>query len=319
MSAVETSERISGAALLSVPAFEFFVWGLDNYARLELAVKLHDALPPFLLNPATGFICMCLGLALLYVSQREHMARIVEAAQTGKVLDSTGKVIGREVTIVWPKTVGIMFFLALIAAAILAIAYSLAYKGMPPIQASMPPPPKICKTADCFPKRTTTLPSRIGDTINQNGITNIVQKGHHNQLTVNPEANPNLPIITYSWDGIKHTTVGTSFKAEAGNAANLFQRIRSATNRKDWDSVVTLSLEAQKEDPDWLTPYYTAGVAYEQLCNKDDAIKNLAIFVKRGTGAPEYDHPNTRPLKGPVGDSENNLKILKSMKGSMCS
>jgi len=91
MASLEGSERVAGATLLSVPAFDFFVWALDNYARLELAVKLHEALPPLIVSPTTGFVCMCLGLGLLYLSQKAHSARVIESAQMRRVLDSSGR------------------------------------------------------------------------------------------------------------------------------------------------------------------------------------------------------------------------------------
>ncbi len=56
MAVEETSERLGGAVFLSVPAFDFFVYALDNYARLELLVTLHDKLSAFLVSPLTGFI-----------------------------------------------------------------------------------------------------------------------------------------------------------------------------------------------------------------------------------------------------------------------
>ena len=61
MPQMEQVERIGGATLLGVPAFDFFVWALDTYGRGEMLISLHEHLPPVLTNPATSFLCMCGG------------------------------------------------------------------------------------------------------------------------------------------------------------------------------------------------------------------------------------------------------------------
>src|SRR5437879_5756944 len=94
MPLLEKSERFVGAAFLGIPALDAFVWVLDNYARLELLVTLHDRLPHFLTNPVTTFICMCIGLMFLYFSHKEQLNRLSEEG-TRKIVDSSGATIIR--------------------------------------------------------------------------------------------------------------------------------------------------------------------------------------------------------------------------------
>jgi hypothetical protein len=69
----EQLERFSGFTLLSLPVFESAVFALDNCARLELLVRLHDVLPAFLLNPVLMFLCLCVGIVLLDKSYKQRM------------------------------------------------------------------------------------------------------------------------------------------------------------------------------------------------------------------------------------------------------
>jgi hypothetical protein len=129
---------------------------------------------------------MCLGLGLLYLSQKEHAARIVESARAGRVLDSCGDVIKKQTAITWPRTVGGMFFVALIMTPVLGILYSLAYKGAPPVVARLSPPaPPICKTADCWPRPLNSAKPSIS--VTQTGTTNVNQIGNNNRATINPK------------------------------------------------------------------------------------------------------------------------------------
>lgn len=69
---VEQIERIGGAIFLGVPAFDLLVWALDNYARLELIVTLHDHLLAFVISPAMAFVCTVVGLGLLHLLQEAN-------------------------------------------------------------------------------------------------------------------------------------------------------------------------------------------------------------------------------------------------------
>ncbi len=137
MACQEQAERIGGAAFLGVPAFEAFVSILDNYARMELLVKLHDYLPSFMINPVTSFACLCIGLWLLHLSHQKQLKRV----NASRLLDSTGAEYKKNEKAKWLIPVLVVFLIALIATPILAVGYSLAYKGEPPKPLIPPSPP----------------------------------------------------------------------------------------------------------------------------------------------------------------------------------
>ena len=139
MPSLEQSERTAGAAFLSVPALDGFVWALDNWARMELLMKLHDQLPAFLVNPATAFICTCIGLYLLYRSNVHQLRRV--AASESRLVDTSGAEYRKVEKPKWLLPVLGFFSIALIATPILAVGYSLAYKGISPRTPRGPIPP----------------------------------------------------------------------------------------------------------------------------------------------------------------------------------
>lgn len=137
MASLERAERFGGAALVGVPAFEAFVSILDNYARLELLVRLHDHLPPFLVNPVTSFVCICIGLWLLHLSHQRQLKEL----RFSRLLDSSGMEYQRNDKEKWLIPVLVSFLIALVVTPVLAVGYSLSYKGNPPKTPSAPNTP----------------------------------------------------------------------------------------------------------------------------------------------------------------------------------
>lgn len=160
MPLAEQSERVGGAALLGVPAFDAFVWMLDNYARIELLVRLQEHLPPFILSPVTSFVCMCIGLGLLYQAHKSHLAGMAKSSGSGLV-DTSGAELRSAEKPLWLRPVAIVFLVALFATPILAIAYSLAEKGprLPPLAPPHPPFFAYFKTPTKQVTRTTSQPN----------------------------------------------------------------------------------------------------------------------------------------------------------------
>jgi len=142
MPSFEQSERIGGATLLGVPIFDFFVWALDNYSRIELLVKLHGLLPHFLTSPVTIFLCLCGVLGLLYRSERTYLQRVATNS-VSRIVDTSGAEIATITNPNWALPVGFVFVLALVAAPVVAIGYSLAYEGSSPKKPRFLPPPYI--------------------------------------------------------------------------------------------------------------------------------------------------------------------------------
>lgn len=157
----EESERVGGAALLGVPAFDAFVWALDNYARIELLVRLHEHLPPFILSPVTSFVCMCVGLYLLHLSHQKHLKRMTPQPSARALVDTSGMELRALEKPRWVLPVVLVFLLALVATPILAIAYSLTDKGPSAPALAIPRPPLFAyfKTPNPTPQRTIPPPA----------------------------------------------------------------------------------------------------------------------------------------------------------------
>jgi hypothetical protein len=112
----------------------------------ELLVNLRAHLPPFITSPTFVFVCMWGGLGLLYLSHQQQLHRILtEPSRLVGVDDYRDKERPG-----WLLPLSWVTLAALVAAPVLALAYSLAYKGTPP-QITLQAPPRICKTVDCFP------------------------------------------------------------------------------------------------------------------------------------------------------------------------
>src|ERR1700685_416251 len=177
MASLEKAERIGGVGLLGVPTFDFFVWALDNYARGELLMNLREQLPTWLLNPAFVFVCMWGGLALLYLSHQQQLRRIL--ARPSQLVEV--EQYRRNEYPGWLLPLLSVSLCALLAAPILALGYSLAYKGSPPEIAKIHAP-TICKTADCVPRSPKSYKPSIS--VSQTGTSNINQLGKNHRTTI---------------------------------------------------------------------------------------------------------------------------------------
>ncbi len=169
MDSLEQAERIGGAAFVGVPAFEAFVSILDTYARMELLVRLHDSLPPFLVNPVTSFVCMCIGLWLIHLSNQQQLKLI----STSRLLDSSGAEYQRNEKPKWLIPVLVSFLAALVLTPLLAVGYSLAYKGTPPKMPPVPNPPYwVYERTPAKPEGESENQQKAMSQVNQGGSNN---------------------------------------------------------------------------------------------------------------------------------------------------
>jgi hypothetical protein len=127
-------------------------------------------------------------------------------------------------------------------------------------------------------KNITTAPS--SPIINQQGKNNIAQIGNNNQATINPEANPYAPIITYDFNGTKRIASPGKFKAIAGEEFAWFQDARKLESEKNWHGMLAKSKEMVANAPrGWFTPQIFEGEAYANLGQATEAIEILQSVV----------------------------------------
>ena len=136
-------------------------------------------------------------------------------------------------------------------------------------------------------------------------------------LTINPAQNPNLPVTIYDWNGTRHISVGVGNIQVDDVAVGTWNSIVSAVRRDDWDATIKLSTQAKRDYPEWLFPYFTSAIAYQNECDKDNAIANFKIFITRGKGTPQYDWIEKTTGTGPMKDSEIRLGVLEKIEGPM--
>jgi hypothetical protein len=182
VSSVEQLESIGGAGFLGVPVFELIVSLLDNYARGELLMELHGFLPRWLTNPAFAFVCVFIGLGLLYRAHQHQLRRILSAPATLVNVEEYRRKEkpGWLVPFLW------VLLFALIAPPCLAVLYTLSYKGTAPPLSKLQAP-AICKTDDCYPHRRIG-PNRNVSTTVINAVGGIPIVGNRGTV-VNPTVN----------------------------------------------------------------------------------------------------------------------------------
>jgi hypothetical protein len=123
----------------------------------------------------------------------------------------------------------------------------------------------------------------------------------------NPPVNPNKPVTTYDFNGIRRTVSSNGQHVEVNDLEfQTFATMRADINAHDWNALVNVAENTKKRAPEWLTPYFGAGEAYAFLCDKEQAVTNLKFFVDQGKGSPTYE--------GAVSDSEKILGILQADK-----
>jgi hypothetical protein len=68
-----------------------------------------------------------------------------------------------------------------------------------------------------------------------------------------------------------------------------FKQLVEANSSRNWKEVIRVSDAEKSKAPEWLTPYFFAGVAYANLCENDKAISNLKYFMDWARGSRSYE------------------------------
>jgi hypothetical protein len=111
---------------------------------------------------------------------------------------------------------------------------------------------------------------------------------------------PNRPVTTYEFQGFRRiTSPGRVIGDDA--AVKNFQEFGTKEQAQDWAGLSTLAEQQKLERPEWFTPYFVAGMAYINLCQKEKAVDNLEYFVKRADGVPTFEKAVTQ-AEGWLGD-----------------
>jgi hypothetical protein len=115
-------------------------------------------------------------------------------------------------------------------------------------------------------------------------------------VTINPPVNPNAPVVTYDFDGVRHTQIGNRFIAEVGEETTRFQDMAALEKQRRWDDLRKQAESQIKTVPSWLTPYLFAAEAYANLGNRTKAVELCEYVKKQSGGNPAFNQPADKLL-----------------------
>ena len=114
--------------------------------------------------------------------------------------------------------------------------------------------------------------------------------GDNNQFTINPEVNPNAPVVIYNYDGTKRVwdaATGT-LSMETGES-EVFKKMQEMERDRNWPALRDLCEEELKKAPEWLTPSVAAGKAYVILGDVDKGIERIEYVRRKAAGRKDYE------------------------------
>jgi hypothetical protein len=100
--------------------------------------------------------------------------------------------------------------------------------------------------------------------------------------------NPNKAVTTYDFNGFKRIISPGRIEGDDGEVA-AFDQLLKADKATNWKEMLSLSESEKSKAPEWLTPYFFAGLAYANLCEKDKATSNLKYFIDWASGSKSYE------------------------------
>ena len=185
-----------------------------------------------------------------------------------------------------PRRVRLIAFVALLFVAQIVVYKKLA--DNPPIilRAPVPPVPAIVVQppvlgSETKPPKNTGVGIQIKGSVSQQGQIN--QIGANSQATINPDVNPNDPVVTYLFDGTKTVTVGLhseQYKYTDQDERSAYDRINEVEQKKRWGDMASLCETEIKKAPKWPTAYECAGEAYGQMNKMNKACSFLDQTIK---------------------------------------
>lgn len=113
------------------------------------------------------------------------------------------------------------------------------------------------------------------------GAGSIAQVGDHNTATINnPPFDPNTPVVSYDFNGMKRTTSRGIMKGETGHEANYVQKMWALVEQDDAVKMLQESeAEIQRGNKAFFTPRYFEALAHVGLRNRKTALAKLATLI----------------------------------------
>ncbi|HEV2493705.1 MAG TPA: hypothetical protein VG204_11625 [Terriglobia bacterium] len=110
-------------------------------------------------------------------------------------------------------------------------------------------------------------------------------------LAGNLPDDPRPALRAYAYNGARKILLSGQPASDTDTPEHrLFGRIERAHQDRNWSLLASLSEDAIKQSPQWLTPYLFAGEAYANLGKLDRALPMLEYVKQSGSGNPDYDY-----------------------------
>ena len=108
-------------------------------------------------------------------------------------------------------------------------------------------------------------------------------------VTVNPDVNPNAPVIIYDFNGTKHITSPCRISSELNREYDFFQQtLQPLRSQERWQELADACENEISRTPNWLTPYLYSAIALSKLGRKAEAIERLRFVDEKAAGNPDY-------------------------------
>jgi hypothetical protein len=103
-------------------------------------------------------------------------------------------------------------------------------------------------------------------------------------VNINPDVDPNKPVVTYDFTGVKRTATSQGVEAEVGREWDASAQMKLKSESQDWRGLASIAEEAKARAPEWLTPYALLR-SRRSLCQSVRERKSHARFaILRGKG-----------------------------------
>jgi len=103
---------------------------------------------------------------------------------------------------------------------------------------------------------------------------------------------PNKPIVTYDFSGVKRIRHPGGIISD-DSAGTTFDEFMNKMKAQDWTGLAKLAEQQKTERPEWLTPYFFAGMAYGNLCQKGKALSDIEYFLKKALSVYTFEQAET--------------------------
>ena len=116
--------------------------------------------------------------------------------------------------------------------------------------------------------------------------------GDGSQITINPDVNPNAPVVTYGFKGERFTAnlphvLGVMTETQTPQA-EVFKAMVKLEQERNWPALKKVCEGETEKTPEWLTPPLLCAETYAQLGEIDKAIERAEYVQKRAGGRKDY-------------------------------